>query len=82
MTRSGNALATAPGTPNSVFALPIQGVTSGTPVPMSAAALPLPTGAATFRLANDWQYGADNDQYHAWVADAGQRRFGHCQCGH
>ena len=36
---SGNALATAPGTPNSVFALPIQGVTSGTPVPVSSSTL-------------------------------------------
>lgn len=32
---SGNALATAPGTPNSVFALPVQGVTGGTAVPVS-----------------------------------------------
>ena len=32
---SGNALATAPGTPNGSFALPIQGVTGGTAVPVS-----------------------------------------------
>jgi hypothetical protein len=32
---AGAALATAPGTPNASFALPIQGVTSGTPVPIS-----------------------------------------------
>ena len=53
---SGNALATAPGTPNSVFALPIQGVTSGTPVPISGSltnisgTISLPTGAATSAL--------------------------------
>jgi len=32
---SGNALATAPGTPNGSFALPIQGVTGGTSVPVT-----------------------------------------------
>jgi hypothetical protein len=32
---SGNVLATAPGTPNAVFALPIQGVTGGTAVPIT-----------------------------------------------
>jgi hypothetical protein len=47
---AGNPLATAPGTPNASFALPMQGVTGGTAVPMSAAALPLPTGAATSAL--------------------------------
>jgi hypothetical protein len=44
---AGVPLATAPGTPNASFALPVQGVTSGTPMPMSAASLPLPTGSAT-----------------------------------
>lgn len=47
---SGNPLATAPGTPNASFALPIQGVTGGTSLPVSATALPLPTGAATSAL--------------------------------
>jgi hypothetical protein len=32
---SGNVLATVPGTPNAVFALPFQGVTGGTPAPVS-----------------------------------------------
>jgi len=32
---SGNPLATAPGTPNASFALPVQGVTSGTPFPVT-----------------------------------------------
>ena len=44
---AGTPLATAPGTPNASFALPIQGVTSGTALPISAGSLPLPTGAAT-----------------------------------
>lgn len=44
---SGNPLITAPGTPNASFALPVQGVTGGSPVPISAASLPLPAGAAT-----------------------------------
>jgi hypothetical protein len=30
---SGNALASAPGTPNASFALPVQGVTGGSPIP-------------------------------------------------
>src|SRR5215831_19358613 len=41
---AGNALATAPGTPNANFALPVQGVTNGTPVPVSQTAQ-LPTTA-------------------------------------
>lgn len=32
---AGNALATVPGTPNASFALPIQGVTAGTDIPIS-----------------------------------------------
>ena len=44
---AGTPLATAPGTPNGSFALPVQGVSGGTAVPISAASLPLPTGAAT-----------------------------------
>lgn len=44
---SGNALATAPGTGNTAFALPMQGVAGGVALPVSASALPLPTGAAT-----------------------------------
>lgn len=53
---AGNGLATAPGTPNASFALPIQGVTSGTPVPISGSltnisgTISLPTGAATSAL--------------------------------
>lgn len=40
---SGNQLATAPGTPNATFALPIQGVTSGVAIPTSLTSQ-LPTG--------------------------------------
>ena len=36
---AGNALATAPGTPNGSFALPIQGVSSGVAVPISSSTL-------------------------------------------
>lgn len=44
---AGTPLATAPGSGNTSFALPIQGVASGVAIPISAASLPLPTGSAS-----------------------------------
>lgn len=43
---SGNALATAPGTPNASFALPIQGVTGGTAIPISGS-ITIASGSTT-----------------------------------
>jgi hypothetical protein len=55
---SGNlraAQVTAPGTSASNFAIAVQGVTGGIAQPVSAAALPLPSGAATSANQTTWQ---------------------------